>query len=136
MAHLGLRRSGAAAGGGVGGGRAAAGVKVPGTAFMRWTIDDVHPGAYSVPDRLAMMDDQGVWAHVVYPNTVGFGGQRFAAVADAGLPPAGRRDLQRRHGRDPRGVRRSVAADGGGALLGRRVARAEVERIARLGCTA
>ena len=62
-----------------------AGVKVPGTAFMRWTIDDVHPGAYSVPDRLAMMDDQGVWAHVVYPNTVGFGGQRFATVADADL---------------------------------------------------
>ncbi len=31
-----------------------------------------------------MMDEQGVWAHMVYPNTVGFGGQRFASVTDTG----------------------------------------------------
>lgn len=61
------------------------GAKVPGTAFFRWTIDDVHPGAYSVPDRLAMMDEQGVWAQIVYPNTFGFGGQALARVPDPEL---------------------------------------------------
>lgn len=61
------------------------GRKVRGTSFFRWTIDDVHTGAHSVPDRLAMMDEQGIAAQVVYPNTVGFGGQRFGMVADPAL---------------------------------------------------
>jgi predicted TIM-barrel fold metal-dependent hydrolase len=61
------------------------GAKVPGLSFLRWGIDDVHPGAHSVPDRLAMMDEQGIAAQIVYPNTVGFGGQRFGAVADAAV---------------------------------------------------
>ncbi|MHB1582421.1 MAG: amidohydrolase family protein [Acidimicrobiales bacterium] len=61
------------------------GRKVPGTGFMRWRIEDVHPGAHSVPDRLAMMDEQGIAAQVVYPNTVGFGGQRFGSVGDPAL---------------------------------------------------
>lgn len=58
------------------------GRKVPGTDFLSWGIEDVHPGAYSVPERLTMMDEQGIAAQVVYPNTVGFGGQRFGAVGD------------------------------------------------------
>jgi predicted TIM-barrel fold metal-dependent hydrolase len=58
------------------------GVKVPGIAFFSWGIEDVHPGAHSVPDRLEMMDEQGIWAEILYPNTVGFGGQRFGAVQD------------------------------------------------------
>jgi uncharacterized protein len=61
------------------------GVKVPGTTFFSWGIEDVHAGAYSIPDRLAMMDEQGIWAQIVYPNTVGFGGQRFGLVADPAL---------------------------------------------------
>ena len=61
------------------------GKKVPGTTFFDWTIDDVHPGAYDVDARLAMMDEQGVWAQIVYPNTIGFGGQKFAHVADEEL---------------------------------------------------
>ena len=61
------------------------GVKVPGTSFFRWTIEDVHAGAYSVPDRLTMMDEQRVWAEILYPNTVGFGGQGFGRVDDPQL---------------------------------------------------
>ncbi len=61
------------------------GRKVPGTTFFRWHIEDVHAGAYSVPDRMAMMDEQGVWGEIIYPNSVGFGGQRFSMVADAEL---------------------------------------------------
>ncbi|MGO9456723.1 MAG: amidohydrolase family protein [Acidimicrobiales bacterium] len=110
-----------------------AGAKVPGTAFMRWSIDDVHPGAYSVPDRLAMMDEQGVWAHVVYPNTVGFGGQRFAAVADT--------DLRRLAVEIYNDAMAGIQEESGGRLLpmgvvpswDAEVAVAEVERIAGLG---
>jgi uncharacterized protein len=61
------------------------GVKVPGTEFFKWGIEDVHAGAYSIPDRLQMMDEQGIWAQIVYPNTVGFGGQNFRLVADPAL---------------------------------------------------
>ena len=51
------------------------GVKVPGTTFFQWNIEDVHAAAYDVNARLAVMDQQGIWAPIVYPNTVGFGGQ-------------------------------------------------------------
>ena len=34
----------------------------------------MHPGAYQVEGRLQIMDQMGVWAQVVYPNLLGFGG--------------------------------------------------------------
>lgn len=49
------------------------------------TIDTSHAGASQVRPRLEAMDALGVWAQIVYPNTVGFGGQRFAKVADLAL---------------------------------------------------
>ena len=61
------------------------GTKVPGIDFFTWTIDDVHPGAHLVPERLAMMDEQGIWGQIVYPNTMGFGGQALAKVTDPEL---------------------------------------------------
>lgn len=64
---------------------AADGTKHPGTKFFTWTIDDVHPGAHSVQPRLEMMDEQGIWAQVLYPNTFGFGGQALARVTDPEL---------------------------------------------------
>ena len=59
------------------------GVKVPGTTFFQWNIEDVHAAAYDVDARLALMDEQGIWAQIVYPNTVGFGGQKFFTIDDA-----------------------------------------------------
>jgi predicted TIM-barrel fold metal-dependent hydrolase len=56
-----------------------------GSAFMGWTIDDSHPGAYDLSARLAVMDEVGIYAQVVYPNVAGFGGQKFADVADPDL---------------------------------------------------
>jgi len=53
-----------------------------GTAFISWTFDDAHLAAYDVPTRLALMDDLGVWAQIIYPNAAGFGGQRFADLGD------------------------------------------------------
>ena len=61
------------------------GTKVRGTEFFRWTIDDIHPGAHSAPARLKMMDEQGIWGQILYPNSVGFGGQGLLNVEDAQL---------------------------------------------------
>jgi predicted TIM-barrel fold metal-dependent hydrolase len=61
------------------------GSKSVGTDFMAFGIDEVHAGASSVEPRLAVMDSLGIQAQIVYPNVVGFGGQRFAAVADPQL---------------------------------------------------
>ena len=58
------------------------GSRCRGTAFIGWTFDDAHPAAYDVPTRLQVMDEVGVWAQIVYPNTAGFGGQRFGDLED------------------------------------------------------
>ncbi len=52
---------------------------------FRQQVQDVHPGASQVTPRLALMDEQGIWAQLVYPNTVGFGGQQLGKVADLQL---------------------------------------------------
>ena len=44
--------------------------------FFDWQIGDVHPGAHSVKERLEVMDQAGIHAQIVYPNVLGFGGQR------------------------------------------------------------
>jgi predicted TIM-barrel fold metal-dependent hydrolase len=63
------------------------GSKARGVEFMEWHIDDAHRGAYDVDARLAMMDELGIWAHIVYPNSgiVGFGGSGLASVTDPEL---------------------------------------------------
>jgi uncharacterized protein len=61
------------------------GSKSLGTEFMGFTLDEVHAGAFSVEPRLAIMDSLGIQAQIVYPNVVGFGGQRFGAVVDPEL---------------------------------------------------
>jgi uncharacterized protein len=61
------------------------GQKVPGVGWMAWSWGDIHPGAYSVPERLTTMDEMGIWGQIIYPNTFGFGGQGFGKVADEEL---------------------------------------------------
>lgn len=51
-----------------------------GLEFLQWRNDDVHASSYEVKERLAMMDESGVWAQIVYPNILGFGGQNTAGV--------------------------------------------------------
>ena len=53
--------------------------------FITWNFDDATIAAYDVDARLQMMDENGIWAHIVYPNAAGFGGQRFADLEDAVL---------------------------------------------------
>ena len=66
------------------------------------------------------MDEQGIWAQIVYPNTVGFGGQKFFdhRRRDAAAPVG--RALQRRHGRAPGTVGAAAVPDGHRAVVGRR----------------
>jgi len=56
------------------------GSRPPGFGFLKWTIDDCHPGSWRVKERLQMMDDFGVYAEILYPNLLGFGGQKAAQV--------------------------------------------------------
>jgi predicted TIM-barrel fold metal-dependent hydrolase len=48
--------------------------------FNALTFEDVHPGSSETKPRLAVMDKCGIWAQVVYPNILGFGGQATAKV--------------------------------------------------------
>jgi uncharacterized protein len=59
--------------------------KTRGAEFIKWPLTDVSPGATFVEPRLEMMDDVGIWAQVIYPNAVGFGGQGFAKIKDPEL---------------------------------------------------
>ena len=54
-----------------------------GLEFTRWRHHEVHPCSYDVTERLAMMDRSGVYAQIIYPNVLGFGGQNTAHVSPA-----------------------------------------------------
>jgi len=56
------------------------GDKSRGIEFMKWQIEEVHPGSYDVKARLAFMDSEGIYAQILYPNLLGFGGQRAASL--------------------------------------------------------
>ncbi len=49
------------------------------------TIEQCHPAAYDSSARLALMDEEGIWAQVMYPNVAGFGAQRFLRLGDPDL---------------------------------------------------
>jgi uncharacterized protein len=48
--------------------------------FLKLQFADVHAGSSQVKERLAVMDESGVHAQIVYPNILGFGGQASAKV--------------------------------------------------------
>jgi uncharacterized protein len=52
--------------------------------FLKLQFADVHLGSSQVKERLAVMDQTGIYAQIVYPNILGFGGQAAAKV-DASL---------------------------------------------------
>jgi uncharacterized protein len=53
-------------------------------AFLKLEFDQVHSGSSDVKARLEVMDEAGIFAQIVYPNILGFGGQASARV-DADL---------------------------------------------------
>ena len=48
--------------------------------FLKLQFEDVHAGSSDVKERLAVMDAAGIYAQIVYPNILGFGGQASAKV--------------------------------------------------------
>jgi predicted TIM-barrel fold metal-dependent hydrolase len=56
------------------------GHKPPGLWFKQASIEECHPGSYDMDARLKVMDETGIWAQIIYPNTLGFGGQKAAKV--------------------------------------------------------
>jgi uncharacterized protein len=60
-------------------------VKVLGTRFFHWPLTEAAPSATYLEPRLDLMDEVGIWGQIVYPNTVGFGGQNFGKIEDVEL---------------------------------------------------
>src|SRR5512147_2896639 len=56
------------------------GSKAAGIEFSKWQVDEVHPGCSRVKERLEFMDENGIWAQIVYPNVLGFAGQGRAPM--------------------------------------------------------
>lgn len=54
--------------------------KLRGWGFFDMEIQECHAASYDVSERLKIMDQMGVWAQIVYPNLLGFGGQATANV--------------------------------------------------------
>src|SRR5579871_856863 len=52
--------------------------------FLGLRFPDVHLASSDIKARLEVMDEAGIYAHIVYPNILGFGGQATAKV-DAAL---------------------------------------------------
>lgn len=47
-----------------------------------WRREQAHPAAYDPEARIAMMDQFGIGAQVIYPNSVGLGGQNLNTAVD------------------------------------------------------
>ena len=56
------------------------GTKTLGTLSLPW--DEIDEAAYKVAPRLELMDRQGVYAEVIYPNSIGFGANTFFGIDD------------------------------------------------------
>jgi uncharacterized protein len=55
------------------------------TALNHWDHDQVHMGAWDPDVRLEVMDDCGIDAQVIFPGTIGLGGQDLGLIEDAAL---------------------------------------------------
>ncbi len=52
-----------------------------------WGIGDVHPAAWDPNERLRLMDELGIDTQVLYPNSIGLGGQNlWNSVHDPRIP--------------------------------------------------
>jgi predicted TIM-barrel fold metal-dependent hydrolase len=55
------------------------------TALYEWPHDEIHVGAYDPKVRLGVMDECGIDAQVIFPSTIGLGGQDLGLVEDQAL---------------------------------------------------
>ncbi len=61
------------------------GEKVTGTVFFDFDNDMVHRASYDAQARVAMLDELGIEAQIMYPNVAGFGNQNFLKSPDDAL---------------------------------------------------
>jgi predicted TIM-barrel fold metal-dependent hydrolase len=54
-------------------------------ALFEWTHDQIHVGAYDPQVRLGVLDECGIDAQVIFPSTIGLGGQDLGTVDDEAL---------------------------------------------------
>jgi predicted TIM-barrel fold metal-dependent hydrolase len=54
-------------------------------ALHEWPFDAVHVGAYDPKVRLGVLDECGIDAQVIFPSTIGLGGQDLGRVEDQAL---------------------------------------------------
>lgn len=50
--------------------------------MMIWGYDEVHSGAYDTGKRLEVLDESGIHRQVLFPNTIGLGGQELGRAGD------------------------------------------------------
>jgi len=55
------------------------------TALHEWTHDQVHVGAYDPKVRLEVLDECGIDAQIIFPSTIGLGGQDLGSIDDEAL---------------------------------------------------
>jgi predicted TIM-barrel fold metal-dependent hydrolase len=53
--------------------------------MTQWSIGDSISSAWDTKERLKMLDEFGIHAQVMFPNSIGLGGQELQQVKDAGL---------------------------------------------------
>lgn len=51
-------------------------------ALFEWTIDEIHVGAYDPKVRLEVLDECGIDAQIIFPSTIGLGGQDLGLSDD------------------------------------------------------
>jgi len=54
-------------------------------ALNEWDFEEVHVGAWDPEVRLEVMDDSGIDAQIIFPGTIGLGGQDLGKIADTAL---------------------------------------------------
>ena len=54
-------------------------------ALFEWTHDEIHVGAYDPEVRLGVLDECGIDAQIIFPSTIGLGGQDLGAADDPAL---------------------------------------------------
>ena len=54
-------------------------------ALFEWDHDEIHVGAYDPKVRLEVLDECGIDAQVIFPSTIGLGGQDLGIVDDEAL---------------------------------------------------
>jgi predicted TIM-barrel fold metal-dependent hydrolase len=52
------------------------------------TFEDAHPACFDPDERVKLMDQEGIWAEVLFPNVGGLGNEGFLKIEDAELRAA------------------------------------------------